>query len=86
MASNSFGLPDNDPVTDENRRAMPSWAKWFSSVHRLAQAVQSNGTTANRPTSFLWPGRFYFDTTLNQPIWIKTVSPVVWIDATGASV
>jgi hypothetical protein len=41
--------------------------------------------TANRPTPY-YVGQRCFDTTLNKPIWCKTTSPIVWVDATGATV
>jgi hypothetical protein len=43
-------------------------------------------TTANRPTTNLYIGRRYFDTSLGKPIWLKQTSPAVWVDATGATV
>jgi len=43
--------------------------------------VQYNGTTANRPTSNLTAGQFYFDTTISKPIWYNGGN---WVDATGA--
>jgi hypothetical protein len=27
-----------------------------------------------------------YDTTLNKPIWVKTISPLAFVDATGAAV
>ena len=59
---------------------------WFSQAFAILFAVQQSGTTANRPTSRLWIGRTYFDTTLNLPIWVKTINPVVWQDAAGNTV
>lgn len=66
---------------------LPAWLSWFKSVFLLCFSVQESGTTADRPTSTLWVGRRYFDTTLGKPVWVKQVIPsVVWVDATGASV
>ena len=59
---------------------------WFAQAFLILFAVQQSGTTANRPTSRLWIGRTYFDTTLNLPIWVQTISPVVWQDAAGNTV
>jgi|TARA_R110000744_G_scaffold181964_1_gene301155 hypothetical protein len=56
--------------------------RWMSNSGRLLNALASSGTTANRPTSFLFNGRTYFDTTLDQPIWYITSTPG-WVDATG---
>lgn len=46
------------------------------------------GTTANRPTTDMFPGKLYFDTTLaanGKPIWY-TGTGAIWVDATGAIV
>ncbi|MEK5360742.1 hypothetical protein ACPOM7_19040 [Peribacillus castrilensis] len=55
-----------------------------NSVNYKVQTARS-GTTANRPTDYI-VGESYFDTTLGKPIWCKTVAPVVWVDAMGATV
>lgn len=63
------------------------WINWFASVYRICRANVETGTTANRPTRNLWIGRRYFDTTINQPIYITQITPaVVWRDAAGAIV
>ena len=43
--------------------------------------VNLNGTSANRPTSSI-VGQFYFDTTLNKPLWWNGTG---FVDATGAN-
>lgn len=45
------------------------------------------GNTASRPTNIL-KGHCYFDTTLNKPIWAKSITDeiVTWVDATGMTV
>ena len=63
-----------------------SWMQWIGKIRLYAGSLSESGTTAGRPTANLWVGRMYFDTTLGQPIWLKTVSPADWVDATGASV
>jgi hypothetical protein len=85
MAS-SFEIPDNVPVTDENGNTPLPWGQWFARVHRFVTASQQSGTTAQRPTKGLWLGRYYFDTTLGFPVWVQSVTPTVWVDATGAAV
>ena len=64
----------------------PNWVQWLTKIGLFAGSVSDHGTTANRPTKNLYIGRFYFDDTLGIPIWLKTVDPVDWVDATGASV
>ena len=59
-----------------------SWQTWFQGVYQELRAPSSGPTTA-RPTKNLFPGLFYFDSTLGKPIWY---SGSAWVDATGASV
>lgn len=63
-----------------------SFVKWFEAVRIRAGAVSDSGTTANRPTSNLYVGRPYFDTTLGIPIWCDDPTAPSWVDATGLSV
>jgi hypothetical protein len=53
-------------------------------VFVVCSALTQSGTTAQRPTSLLWVGRTYFDTTLGYPVWLLSTGPDVWVDATGA--
>jgi hypothetical protein len=48
--------------------------------------IEASGTTANRPTTNLFIGRPYFDTTLGKPIAIKSLGPTVWVDGVGTVV
>jgi hypothetical protein len=89
----SYDLPDNFPVQDaQNKVTLPwlqvfsRWKRLFASQQTTLDALQQSGTTANRPTTGLWRGRMYFDTTLNRPIWLAQVSPPVWINAFGVIV
>lgn len=81
MAAN-FEVPA-EPLTQDTP---PSWLQWFARANRILNAMQQSGTTANRPTSVLWVGRMYFDKTLGRPVWVQSVKPTVWCDATGAAV
>lgn len=66
----------------------PILRAWLDAAYTLLFANQQSGTMAQRPTTTLWIGRRYFDTTLGIPIWIQSVtaSVAVWCDATGAPV
>lgn len=46
-------------------------------------ATPSAGTTAARPSTDLQVGQFYFDTTINRPIWWDGTN---WINAAGTVV
>lgn len=80
-----FDFPSNTPVVGDDKLATVAWQQVFTRWHRIILAAQESGTTANRPTSLLWVGRMYFDTTLGKPVWLKTVNPIGWVDATGAA-
>lgn len=71
--------PPNSSV-DQGGAVSPGWANFFSAVFNILSALVLSGTTANRPTKFLWTGRPYFDTTLVLPIWY---SGAAWIKADG---
>lgn len=80
----ALGLPDNSPIAEESRLLGDRWRLWFSWVHTTVIAARQSGVTADRPTALLWIGRTYFDTTLGIPVWVQSVNPAVWVDATGA--
>jgi hypothetical protein len=46
-------------------------------------STPSSGTTALRPTTSLQVGQFYFDTSINRPIWWTGTN---WINAAGTVV
>ena len=46
-------------------------------------ATPSAGTTGERPSTDLQVGQFYFDTTINRPIWWDGTN---WINAAGTVV
>lgn len=87
----AINTPPNNAAVDQmdaaGRGVLPSlpWQEWFMQVFRICFAVQQSGTTAQRPTSQLWIGRTYFDTTLNKPVWVNS-SATGWVDADGSAV
>lgn len=80
----AFDVPDNaaNSVTEEGSFSIP-WYTWMARVNTLARSIQESGTTADRPTYLVWIGRRYYDTTLNMPVYVSSVGPVVWRDAAG---
>lgn len=56
---------------------------WMSQISDIANALVSSGTTADRPTKFLFAGRTYFDTTLGYPIWHDGSG---WVNSAGTTV
>lgn len=81
----NFDYPSNSPVVDADGNLTPQWADVFSRWHNLVTDGINSGTTAQRPTTRLYVSRFYYDTTLNKPIWFRAL-PNVWRDAAGAIV
>ncbi len=63
---------------------LDGWRNFFNAVYFICNSTTTSGTTAQRPTEGLYIGRVYFDTTLGYPIWLQSIGPVVWCDATGA--
>jgi hypothetical protein len=61
------------------------WVNWFNKLWIVTGRSDISGTTANRPTSDLYVGLYYYDTTLSKPIWLKSVRPTVWILADGTT-
>lgn len=63
------------------------WAGWFSNAQTILADVSNSGPTTARPTAQLYVGKFYFDTTLGLPVWLKTPGATpVWVNASGAAV
>jgi hypothetical protein len=58
---------------------------YFNQVDNFTQnvTVPPSGTTANRPTERLQIGQYYYDTTLDRPIWWNGT---VWKKADGTTV
>lgn len=74
--------PPDGPVVMPDLTATPGWRPFFSAVFQLLTAMTQSGTTARRPTTFLWTGRMYYDTTLGLPIFYKGPG---WVKADGTA-
>ena len=85
MPSGIQELPHHQQLTDRQGVVQATWKQWFLRAANILRAVSTSGATADRPTQDLFIGQVYFDTTLGLPIWLKSVRPSVWVDATGAS-
>lgn len=61
------------------------WAAWFNQVFLICFAQAQSGTTAQRPTTNLYPGRAYFDVSvgsLGKKIFVDKNS-TGWVDSSG---
>ncbi len=77
----------NDTIADENGNIRPGWRNFFSFVFTVCSNQIQSGTTAQRPTKLLYPGRPYFDTSLGangRPIWVRADS-TAWVYADGTA-
>ncbi len=94
-----FGVVSDNFVIDENNYTFdgtsvfdtdnikPTWVykeTWYDSNGNPAYA-EKTGTQYQRPANVKM-GFYYFDTSLNKPIWKNSDTENVWIDATGATV
>jgi hypothetical protein len=70
----------------------PEEIAWLEQLARIVNSLVSSGDqdTTERPTTFLFPGRFYFDGRIDmgangggQPIWRDAYNSE-WVDANGA--
>lgn len=84
MGSPIGGLP-GPPFLVDGKIAGP-WKAWLSTANQVLQDISNSGTTAQRPTNFLYIGKPYFDTTLGVPIAVKSLSPTVWVNGVGTPV
>lgn len=80
--------PNKTAVQDQQGHIDAGWQAFYSDIFNAIVALQSYGTTAQRPTKNLYPGRFYFDESLGangKPIWVnKTGTGWVLADGTAA--
>lgn len=64
--NNAVDVQDDD---GKNTQIGQGWRIFFTAVYNILSALTRSGTTAQRPTLFLWEGTPYTDTTLGRPIW-----------------
>lgn len=85
--STLVGGQPREPMFDQHGRFTAPWASWISSAHRVINAQGSAGPTTNRPTSGLYVGQRFYDSTLGYPVWVHQISPsIIWHNGAGAAV
>jgi hypothetical protein len=82
----NFDTPDGSPLVDASMMPTTPWRVLFSRWQTIILSVQQSGTTAQRPTSVLWIGRRFFDITIGQPVYLKSIAPRVWVNGAGTNV
>lgn len=78
----NLALP-SDALIESGGRALAQFRVWLSDVTRIVNGLTSSGVTGDRPTTRLFVGRTYFDTTLGIPIWYDGTN---WINSAGTTV
>ena len=74
-------------ITTKGEVLTDVWTQFFNSVQQWLGPQGQKGATSARPTTNLYVGLSYFDTTLGYPVFVKQVSPsVVWVNASGSTV
>lgn len=81
----AFDYPSNVKVLDDRGIVSTPWNQLFTRWQLLISAIPQSGPTASRPTSGLWIGRQFWDTTLGRPVYVKSVLPTVWADVSGSA-
>ncbi len=80
------GIPRQN-ITDRSGNLLTPWLGWFSNMQNLLFPIGNNGSTTARPTTNLWIGQIYFDTTLGYPVFVQSLGPpAVWVNASGSVV
>jgi hypothetical protein len=70
-------------MVDDTGIVSRPWNTLFSRWQAILSAIVDKGTTANRPTSNLWLGRIFYDTTLQAPVYLQSYPPAVWVPFGG---
>lgn len=79
--------PTKPIITEKGDRLPAVFQSWFGSIQQWLGPQGQTGTTAKRPTTNLWIGLCYYDTTLGYPVFVHQISPsIVWHNAAGAAV
>lgn len=75
--------PNQTAVQDSSGNITAPWQIYFSQVFKAITALESSGTTAQRPVKGLFVGRQYFDTSLGYVIHYNGIN---WVNSAGSVV
>ena len=77
--------PFQSILVDADGRTQTPWVQWFSQLQPLLNSVNSSGPTSARPTSGLYIGYAYFDTTIDQMIYWNGATWVINAPSTSGT-
>lgn len=61
--------PNKTPFDKDGGSPNGPWIEWLTSVFTIAGKYKGTGTTSERPTNGLNVGDWYWDSTLQYPVW-----------------
>jgi hypothetical protein len=80
-------LPQTNVIGTKGERWSAVWQSWVNGVQQWLGPQGGFGVTAARPTTGLYVGLAFYDTTLGYPVFVHRVTPsVIWHNAAGAPV
>lgn len=83
-------MPGTDSAVDAKGTLSTQLVAFLTKLRNNVVWRSRSGTTAKRPTDGVEIGTPYFDTTLNMPIWAKTVpgsgAAITWVRYDGTAV
>lgn len=83
--ADKYDYPSGSPIVDDAGRVSKAWDALFTRWQRVLSAIVDKGTTAQRPTTNLWIGRTFYDTTLGAPVYLQSYPPAVWVPFGGGA-
>ena len=85
-----INLPNGDLVAKRDDGLFYGTNPFMTFLKNMKDGVNSpvvpSGTTAERPTRYIFVGTLYLDLTLNKLITVTALNPTVWRDGAGAVV
>jgi hypothetical protein len=86
MPNNFNANPPITPIMGPNGQLPKEWMSVFQQISNAINPLYQYGTTIQRPTTGVYLGQMFFDTTLGYPVFIKSLNPIVWVNGAGATV
>ena len=81
-----FNTPSDKQAISSNGRIDGNWYTFFNNIRNYINWNSQSGITALRPVEHVYIGLQYYDTTLNKPVYVSSINPIVWRDSQGVIV
>ena len=63
----------------DGKRPTLEYLAWFNTVDQVVSDLRNSGPTSARPTTNMYIGKPYFDTTVGGQIHLRSINPTVWV-------